>query len=195
MNISSRNLKPIYLLLLLTSSIKANPFNELLENQNKKYEERIILSGFTKHWDDKNIVGKKFNSNNWGIGYERSFFKNYNEAYLTYGGAIILDSYKNIFPFVNAGYEYRFNTFIPTAIGLNALIGVKKIPLFERNENGELYETATKYLPFSAIAPSVKILSDNFSLNLYVTPNVKVQTEYFWLNIVGFVYGTVGYKF
>lgn len=119
---------------------------------------------------------------------------------MTYGVAVIIDSFENVFPFFTLGTEYRFENIITNdlslSIGANIFAGVKKINDYYTNDiTGETTVTDTYYSPLTGLAPSLKIYYKDISINMYVSPSITVSIDNKNYHAEGFVYTTFSYAF
>ncbi len=90
-------------------------------------EQRILLTGFTIHEHTYDRFGEEYNPYNYGLGYEYSFFNDYNELYFAANALVFQDSFENPQFVIGMGHAYRFDTgAVDTAIGLSGFFGIKK---------------------------------------------------------------------
>lgn len=150
-------------------------------------EERILISGFTKHEHDHDRFNERYNEVNYGIGYEYSFFNDYNEIYFVTNALLLKDSFENPQFALGMGHAYRFDTgAIDTAIGLSGFIGVKKTYSdSDKNRDGGEYNFV------GGAGPSATFYYDDLSVNFVYVPGI----EYKDLDTTGFLYTYFGYKF
>jgi hypothetical protein len=113
---------------------------------------------------------------------------------------VIIDSFKNVFPFFTIGKEYRFNNILfnnfDIAIGGNLFAGYKKINNYIFNTTTNKYISKSQdYTPLLGITPTIKFLYKKVSINLYISPRVELTYKEKNYYAEGFFYTTFGYKF
>ena len=125
--------------ILLNFSIVLSLFSSLNAN-----EHRVVLHGTAKHLKSTDVMGRVYNEENYGIGYEYNTFKKENKWYVpvwTVSANIIKDSYKEVFPFVGGGIELRTKGIYAIGLTTSVFIGVKKISHY-LNNNGVYTENS-----------------------------------------------------
>jgi hypothetical protein len=150
-------------------------------------EQRVLLTGFTIHEHDTGRFGEKYNSFNYGAGYEYTFFENYNEFYFTSNALIFNDSFENPQFAVGFGHSYRFDTgVIDIAIGLSGFLGVKKI-----YDDEDISRDDGEYGLTGGVGPTLNFYYDDFTVNFVYVPGIKYKD----LDTTGFLFTYFGYKF
>jgi len=150
-------------------------------------EQRILLTGITIHEHDNDRFGEKYNSFNYGAGYEYTFFENYNEFYFTGNALIFNDSFENPQLAVGFGHSYRFDTgVIDTAIGLSGFLGIKKI-----YDDEDISRADGEYGLTGGVGPTLNFYYDDFTVNFVYVPGIKYKD----LDTTGFLFTYFGYKF
>ena len=129
--------------------------------------DKILLSGISFHGEDRNLDGKKVNSLNYGIGYQKKY--NYENFNTTATSLILKDSFNN--PMVSVTYGIRKGIDykgLNISLGAEFGVGYKKI-LYKEN-----YQFDYRYtlLPI-AFVPTFSIKKDNISIDLLYLPEIN----------------------
>lgn len=169
-------MKYLYLLLL-----------PLLPLQLCAEEQRLLLTGFTIHEHDNDRFGEKYNSFNYGAGYEYNFFTEYNKFYFSTNALVFNDSFKNPQLAVGFGHAYRFHTeFVDISAGVSGFVGVKKI-----YDDEDLTRDDGEYGFTGGVGPTLNLYYEDFSVNFVYVPGIKYKD----LDTTGFLFTYFGYKF
>jgi hypothetical protein len=150
-------------------------------------EQKILLTGFTIHEHENDRFGEKYNSFNYGAGYEYNFFDNYNELYFATNILLFNDSFENPQLAVGFGHAYRFHTdIIDTSLGISGFVGIKKI-----YNDQDLNREGGSYGFTGGVGPTLNFYYEDFSVNCVYVPGFKYKD----LDTTGFLFTYFGYKF
>ncbi len=150
-------------------------------------EQKILLTGFTIHEHTNDRFDEKYNSFNYGAGYEYNFFNDYNKFYFATNVLVFNDSFKNPQVAIGMGHSYRFDTgVIDTAIGLSGFLGIKKIYSDE-----DLNRDGGEYGFTGGVGPTLNFYYEDFSVNFVYVPGFKYKD----LDTTGFLFTYFGYSF
>ena len=150
-------------------------------------EQRVLLTGFTIHEHENDRFGEKYNSFNYGAGYEYNFFTDYNRFYFSSNALVFNDSFKNPQLAVGFGHAYRFHTeFVDISAGLSGFLGMKKI-----YDDKDLNREGGEYGLTGGVGPTLNFYYEAFSVNFVYVPGIKYKD----LDTTGFLFTYFGYKF
>ena len=144
---------------------------------------RLLFSGFTIHEKSHLDDGEKLNAFNFGLGYERDYFKDYKKMYYTYHVMLLDDSHKHPYLYLAGSGAVRFHgSWFDTSAGIAGFVGIKNM----RHKNGEYH-----YAPIVGAAPVVSLYKDKFTLNFSYVPSLH-YSDY---STIGFLFIYAGWQF
>lgn len=152
-------------------------------------ENRILIHGLTSHFHSKDSSGYKYNSFNYGLGFEHTNYSKKNnrntQFVLGYSINLISDSYKNPFFFggILTELRYKINSNYSIASSVYTYIGYKK--------TDSLSSSTFKYEPIIGATPGLRFYFKNFSINYNFSPSITVNNTFF----EGFHYLSFSYSF
>lgn len=163
------------LLIFLTSIVSAN-------------ENRLLISGFTKHEQSTRPDGYSYNEFNYGLGYEFTTFKEYDELYLGTNITALKDSFDEwqYTLSVSPNIRYKLSKDLAISIGVASFVMLKK----DNYKKGVSPEEA-QYDFLVGAAPLSSLYYKDFSANFAYVPSVSFGD----LNAVGFLIVYFGWTF
>ena len=156
-------------------------------------EHRVLFHGLSHHFDRTDKLGRSWNEKNYGLGYEYSSYDKGDNFYYTSSINILKDSNFEPFYFATLGGEFRpdvTNDYF--AVTLNALVGLKMIPLMSRVNGVYVKELSREYKFMGGVTPGFRFY---LPYDISIAYNYFPQFEMGSLYVAGFHYMSLGYKF
>ncbi len=168
-------MKQVLFLFLLVTILNAN-------------EHRLLVSGFTKHEKSHRNNGDTYNEVNYGIGYEFTSFREYDELYFGSNFTALKDSMDEWQYTISASPNIRFKLSenSSVSIGVAAFVMVKK-----DNYKTDVLPEDAAYDLLGGVAPLSSFYYKDFSVNTAYVPSFthgKIEN-------VGFLIVYFGWKF
>jgi len=150
-------------------------------------EQRLLLSGFAIHETKNNRFDERYNSVNYGVGYEYNFYQKAKRPYFGMNLLLLEDSYYNPQLTFGLGHYIRFGTgSLQSAIGLSGFIGIKKI-----YSDDDTDRSGGSYGLAGGIAPALNIYYKNASVNFMYVPSFHYKE----VDVTGFLFTYFSWRF
>ena len=150
-------------------------------------ENRILITGFTKHELSTKDNGERYNDFNYGAGYEYTTFNTYDEFYLATNFTILKDSFDEAQYTISVSPNIRFNLAkdFDLSFGAAAFVMWKK----DTFKKGVSVQKA-KYDLLLGVAPLSSLYYKDLSVNFAYVPTLSYKR----VDTIGFAIVYFGWK-